>query len=627
VGIQESIHSSSLFEGRIDHLEAAMFGGKISWLCWKKRRENLALLCSPTSNPKPFHLPLPLPSWPPGLAFATGKICLGEIEVSQVSTLEKIWSCNGGEKDDKGASFYKPVEIPAGFFSLGHYGQPNCASLQGWVLVAKETVDSCKMSCECKKEKIASEDPSSLLLSVQEGEKACCERGPLPALAKPLNYTLIWSSVSWTGNQDRYAYFWLPYPTDGYKAIGFVVTNTPNKPSLNEVRCVRADLTDTCETNGLIWSIESNVPKLPFSVWTVRPSHRGMWGRGVSVGTFYCSSSWITGTNLPVACLKNVSFSLREMPDLNQIHGLVNHYGPTVFFHPDEIYLPSSVSWFFENGALLYKRGVQMAELITCNGSNLPPGGSNDGEYWLDLPADGRAKEIKLGNLQSAEVYVHIKPALGGTFTDIAMWVFCPFNGPATAKIGVLNLPLGKIGEHVCDWEHFTLRVSNFTGELWRIYFSQHSSGEWVNASDLEFIIGNKAVVYSSKSGHASFPHAGDYLQGDSRLGVGIRNDAARSKFSLDTSKKYQIIAAEHLQMLSVNVIPLEPPWLQYMREWGPTIIYNTRAELDKMLRLLPPKIRYTIKNIFNKLPNELSGEEGPTGPKEKGYWEGDERG
>jgi len=99
------------------------------------------------------------------------------------------------------------------------------------------------------------------------------------------------------------------------------------------------------------------------------------------------------------------------------------------------------------------------------------------------------------------------------------------------------------------------------------------------------------------------------------------------ANFHLIQVKKYQIIAAEYLQMLSVNDIPLEPPWLQYMREWGPRVIYNTRAELDKMLRLLPPKMRYTIQNVFNKLPNELSGEEGPTGPKEKDYWEGDERG
>jgi hypothetical protein len=93
----------------------------------------------------------------------------------------------------------------------------------------------------------------------------------------------------------------------------------------------------------------------------------------VSVGTFYCSSSWISRTNLPIACLKNVSFNLKEMLDLNQVHGMVNHYGPTVFFHLDEIYLPSSVSWFFENGALLYKRGVQMAELITLMVQTYPP--------------------------------------------------------------------------------------------------------------------------------------------------------------------------------------------------------------------------------------------------------------
>lgn len=112
----QSIHPSHLFEGRIDSAEAAMFDGKINWLCWKKRKENLGLICSPTPNHKRFHLPSPLPSWPPGSGFATGKICLGEIEVSQVSTLEKIWSCNEGGKNDRGVSFYKPVEIPAGFF-------------------------------------------------------------------------------------------------------------------------------------------------------------------------------------------------------------------------------------------------------------------------------------------------------------------------------------------------------------------------------------------------------------------------------------------------------------------------------------------------------------------------------
>ncbi|KAH9305635.1 hypothetical protein KI387_010039 [Taxus chinensis] len=610
-----------------------MFGNSTSsssvWFCWGKRNRESVLMRPrlPTSTQCPFRLPLPLPSWPPGSGFASGKICLGEIEVSQVSTLEKIWSCNEGGKDDQGASFYKPVEIPTGYFTLGHYGQPNSSPPQGWVLVAKESTDSGKLLCECEKEILALDAPSTSVLSDHKCEQTCCARGLRPALAKPLNYNLVWSSVTWPGRQDGYAYFWLPYPSDGYKAMGIVVTNTRNKPSVEEVRCVRSDLTDSCQSNGLIWSTDTSSPKFPFCVGNIRPNHRGIEGGGVSTGTFYCSNSWIPGNSIPVACLKNIDFNHSAMPNLGQIHALVSHYGPTVFFHPDEIYFPSSVSWFFENGALLCKRGVEIPEFIATNGSNLPPGGSNDGKYWLDLPADGRSNKVKRGNLESAEVYVHVKPAFGGTFTDIAMWVFCPFNGPATAKIGLLNLPLSRIGEHVCDWEHFTLRLSNFTGELWRIYFSQHSGGEWVNTSDLEYIAGNKAVVYSSKSGHASFPRAGNFLQGDKKLGIGIRNDAARSKFSLDTSKHYKIIAAKYLSMLGANDIPSEPHWLQYMREWGPTIKYNSQAEVDKILRLLPRKLRRKIEVIFNKLPNEVLGEEGPTGPKEKNNWEGDERG
>eukprot|EP01018_Ginkgo_biloba_P027835 Gb_27562 [translate_table: standard] len=457
---------------------------RVNWLCWKKRKRELPLRHS--NDPSPFQLPSPLPSWPPGTGFATGKICLGEIEVVQVSTFDKVWSCSGGGKDDKGATFYKPIEIPTGFFSLGHYGQPNCAALQGWVLVAKESTVAAKTLSESKGQNIASEALSTRLLSAQEDGKVFSARDPPPALAKPLNYTLVWSSISWSGNQDEYGYFWLPHPPDGYKAMGFVVTNTPAKPSLEEVRCVRVDLTETCETHGLIWSTDINFPKFPFTAWNTRPKKRGMYARGVSVGTCYFINSWILENNLPVACLKNINFDLSAMPNLNQVHAIVSHYGPTVFFHPDEIYFPSSVNWFFEKRSLLWKRDETTAELISTNGSNLPLGGSNDGKYWLDLPEDVQANEVKHGNLQSAEVYVHVKPALGGTFTDIAMWVFCPFNGPVTAKIGMLNLPLGRIGEHVCDWEHFTLRLSNFNGGLWRIYFSQHSCGEWFNASDLE---------------------------------------------------------------------------------------------------------------------------------------------
>ncbi|OAY68090.1 vacuolar protein sorting-associated protein 62-like [Ananas comosus] len=559
------------------------------WRCLWEGREGRSSN-PPLREPEPFSLPSPIPHWPRDGGFAQGIICIGDLEVVKITKFERVWSYRSSKLESKGAALYKPIEIPEGFFVLGHYGQLNDRLLHGFVLVARETFSSKEVD--------------------------------LPALQRPQDYTFVWSSNDL--QEDNYegesGYFWLPCPQEGYKAVGFLVTREPNKPSLDEVRCVRSDLTDKCEAHSLILSVQSESSDLPFRVWSTRPSERGMWAKGVPVGSFSCSTS---EEDLTIACLNNIHLNLSAMPKLDQINSLIKHYGPTVFFHPKELYLPSSVSWFFKNGATLHKKGEDTkGEAIEQDGTNLPRGGDNDGEYWIDLPNDDRSTYLKLGNLESAELYVHVKPALGGTFTDIAMWVFCPFNGPATLKIGVMNFPLGKIGQHVGDWEHFTLRISNFSGELWSLYFSQHSGGAWVDTPNLEYVEGNKAVVYSSKSGHASFPHRGNYLQGSRKLGIGIRNDAVRSNLTVDSSVKHRIVAAEYLG----DVID-EPCWLQFMREWGPKIVYNSRTELEKILSYFPFNLRYKMERMFNKLPPELYGEEGPTGPKEKNNWVGDERG
>ncbi|KAL9239068.1 hypothetical protein vseg_013422 [Gypsophila vaccaria] len=542
-----------------------------------------------------FSLPAPLPKWPPGQGFGTGTIRIGELEIAEVTSFEFIWSSHMSHNKIKGVSFYKPIGIPEGFFSLGHYCQPNNKPLHGFVIVARDLTTS---------------------NHVNDTESVCP-----PALLPPCGYTLVWKSDDGMGTYDPPGYFWLPEPPPRYKALGFVVTNVPVKLDWADIKCVREDLVDKCESCGLLLETYSKFHKIQFEVWKTRPCHRGMLGRGVSTGTFFCASLWNAVEDMPISCLKNSDPDWRAMPNLDQIHSLVRHYGPTLFFHPKELYLPSSVSWFFDNGVRLCKVGQPNGEAVDPGGSNLPTGGSNDGEFWLDFPTDDRREVIKHGNLDSAELYVHVKPAFGGTFTDIVMWVFCPFNGPATFKIGLTNVPLSRTGEHVGDWEHFTLRISNFTGKLHNIYFSQHSGGVWVDASDLEFIEGNRPIVYSSKNGHASYPHPGTYLQGSSKLGVGIRNDCARSNLFVDSSTRYQIIAAEYLGA-SVS----EPCWLQFMREWGPKIVYGSRKKLDKLNKRLPFMIRESVRNFLNKLPAELSGEEGPTGPKEKNNWSGDER-
>ncbi|PON67902.1 Vacuolar protein sorting-associated protein [Trema orientale] len=526
-----------------------------------------------------FKLPSPPPSWPPGEGFAKGTINLGELEVCQITSFNKVWSTKEGGPDDLGATFFEPSPIPEGFHILGFYSQPNNKPLFGWALAAKDNTNGL-------------------------------------ALTQPTDYTLVWSSESLKTKRDGNGYLWLPTPPEGYKAVGFVVTNTPQKPPLDKVRCVRSDLTEPCEVESWIWGQDkapSSRAEQGFDVYGLRPTNRGTEALGVRVGTFTVRNGGTSANPIPstLACLKNANPNkYSSMPNLTQIEAVFRAYSPLVYFHPDEKYLPSSVNWYFENGALLYKKGEESQPVaVEPNGANLPQGGANDGSFWLDLPVDKNDGErVKKGNLSSAQVYLHAKPMLGSTFTDLAIWIFYPFNGPARAKVGLLTVPLGKIGEHIGDWEHLTLRVSNFTGELRLVYFSTHSKGEWVEASELEFGGGgrNKPVAYASLNGHALYPKPGTVMQGSGE--IGIRNDTAKSKFVMDTESGFSVVAGEYLGSAIT-----EPSWLNYLRKWGPTFEYDVADELKKVL---PGKVT---------LPREIFGEDGPTGPKLKGSWSGDE--
>ena len=76
---------------------------------------------------------------------------------------------------------------------------------------------------------------------------------------------------------------------------------------------------------------------------------------------------------------------------------------------------------------------------------------------------------------------------------------------------------------------NFTLRISNFSGKLQRMYLSQHSKGSWIDAPEIEFKSGgNIPVAYASLNGHAMYAKPGLVLQG--RGDVGIRNDTGKER-------------------------------------------------------------------------------------------------
>eukprot|EP00250_Pteridium_aquilinum_P015450 c22584_g1_i1 orf=134-1768(-) len=519
----------------------------------------------------------------PGTDFASGIISFGDIAIAQVTSFEEVWSTSEGGIGNKGLTFYKPVNLPEGFSSLGFLSQPYQGSSEGRILVAKTTAWARTL-----------------------------------ALASPIGYTLVWSSTEAKGNFSGPGFFWKPTPLDGYASLGYVVTTTADEPGTEDVMCVRIDLTDSCKVSNLAW--ETHTPS-SFKVWNHSPCEIEAESMRVPVGAFFCSVGSNTNSIVSIACLKNNFFSLSGMPSLGQLHSLIRTYGPTFYFHPDEEYFPASVSWFFGKNVWLHAKGESAPVLISADGSNLPEGGMDDDQYWIDLPNDATADEIRFGNLSTAKVYIHAKPMLGATCTDIAMWMYYPFNGAATAKFEVVDLKLGKIGEHVSDWEHVTLRVNNVTGKLWKVFFSQHSGGIWLDAANLEYVAGTKFSVYSSKAGHASYPHPGLVLQGDH--GVGIRNDTAKSKYLLDSSQDYQIVSADYL---GDENAPEEPLWLQYMRKWGPKVQYDSKHELDKAIKKAPFFLRSKLRSLANRLPDEVFGEEGPTGPKQKSSWNGDEK-
>jgi hypothetical protein len=170
--------------------------------------------------------------------FGSGIIDLGGLKVSQIQTFNKIWTTLEGGQDDLGATFFEPTGIPQGFFTLGHYSQPNNKPLFGWVLVAKDESNG--------------------------------------ALKNPIDYTLVWSSKSQKIKQDKDGYIWLPIAPNGYSPLGHIVTTTPEKPSLDRIQCVRSDLTDQCEINSWIWGKDKKIDEKGFNVHYVRPINRGI---------------------------------------------------------------------------------------------------------------------------------------------------------------------------------------------------------------------------------------------------------------------------------------------------------------------------------------------------------------
>ncbi|PWA90017.1 vacuolar protein sorting-associated protein 62 [Artemisia annua] len=321
-------------------------------------------------------------------------------------------------------------------------------------------------------------------------------------------------------------------------------------------------------------------------------------------------------------------------PTIEEIKVMISTFAPLIYFHPEEEFFRSSVSWFFKNGARIVD---PKPHVIINDGDNLPHNGSLDSAF-LDLPSDQPLHDmVKNGSLTNTVAYIHAKPGVTGNYTDVVIWLYYHFNGAAKFQFGPLTFKLMKVGEHVGDWEHIRLRIDNISGSLSSIYLSQHAKGKWIPANEFEYIDG-RPVVYASLHGHAFYNapiktiiyNAEDlldatdkqilirifksaYLRNLSLFSfnvVGPVDEAAKSDHVFDilaSSLNYEIVSLDYD---ADSVVP--PPWLDYTGRWGPriNIEWKKHARLVITLLPIPSYVKLIALGVVNKLPQELFAQE-----------------
>ena len=88
------------------------------------------------------------------------------------------------------------------------------------------------------------------------------------------------------------ASIWRPIPPDGYVALGMVCSNGREKPSLNTVRCVRADLVIASPVGDVIWNDKGSGAKQNFSAWSIHPPTAAAGEIYFAPGTFVGAASF-----------------------------------------------------------------------------------------------------------------------------------------------------------------------------------------------------------------------------------------------------------------------------------------------------------------------------------------------
>lgn len=171
-----------------------------------------------------------------------------------------------------------------------------------------------------------------------------------------------------------------------------------------------------------------------------------------------------------------------------------------IYFHPEEIYFPSSTTYYSNNSFLIN------------NGTNIP---FNNQKELLEYNCQNNREnvfliaknyQIKYGeNIDNVPIYYFDREYENLYYKTFVL--FFPYSGPYKV------LGIQDTGEHWGDLEHFTFEYDK-SGDIKRLYFAGHgdTDGRWMNIDDVE-MEGKDYVLYNARHSHAFYPTIGIYLR------------------------------------------------------------------------------------------------------------------
>lgn len=172
-----------------------------------------------------------------------------EIEIDFVLAYDEIWN-DRGSGAARDVSFWRPTPA-TGWYRVGHHVKLGHGFPTEATMVVKAKVGD--------------------------------------SLAKPIDYAGIWNDSG--SGADRDVSVWRPVCPNGYQALGDVANGSHAKPSIDEVRCVKASALEQAQPGAEIWNDSDSGADNDFGAWGIRAWALDDSYEYLSRGLFYGANS------------------------------------------------------------------------------------------------------------------------------------------------------------------------------------------------------------------------------------------------------------------------------------------------------------------------------------------------